>query len=116
MTARNSLNSFMVIASLIVLLSWAPAAHADGRDRMSLDSNWLFSLGGHDGAASTSFDDSGWRQLNLPHDWSIEGTYDENNPAGVAGGFLPTGTGWYRKHLERQPGRHVTSGKLFSKK
>lgn len=35
----------------------------------------------------------------MPHDWSIEGPFDEKNPAGGAGGFLPTGIGWYRKHF-----------------
>ncbi|HEY5444215.1 MAG TPA: glycoside hydrolase family 2 TIM barrel-domain containing protein, partial [Pyrinomonadaceae bacterium] len=42
-------------------------------------------------------DDSSWRKLNLPHDWSIEGEFAEKNPAGTGGGALPGGTGWYRK-------------------
>ncbi len=37
--------------------------------------------------------------LNVPHDWSIEGPFDEKNPTGGAGGFLPAGVGWYRKHF-----------------
>ena len=41
--------------------------------------------------------DSKWRQLNLPHDWSIEGSFSENAPAGTGGGALPGGLGWYRK-------------------
>ncbi len=105
MTGNKRLVSVIrvMVASLILLVSWLPAANADGRDRISLDRDWLFSLGDHEGAANSGFDDSGWRHLNLPHDWSIEGTYDEDNPAGVAGGFLPTGTGWYRKHLQWRP-------------
>jgi beta-galactosidase len=27
------------------------------------------------------FDDSGWRELNLPHDWAIEGDFDQSNPS-----------------------------------
>ncbi len=92
-----------VVASLILLVSWFPAAHGDGRDRISLDRDWAFAPGEQVGAAKADFEDSAWRQLHLPHDWSIEGTYDKDNPAGVAGGFLPTGTGWYRKHLEWRP-------------
>jgi beta-galactosidase len=48
-------------------------------------------------AKDQGFNDSQWRQLNLPHDWSIEGEFDEKNPAGTGGGALPGGTGWYRK-------------------
>ena len=38
-----------------------------------------------------------WQKLNVPHDWSIEGNFDKNNPAGSGGGYLPGGVGWYRK-------------------
>jgi beta-galactosidase len=45
-----------------------------------------------------SFDDSGWRKLNLPHDWGIEGPFDPKLPGST--GKLPwSGIGWYRKHL-----------------
>ncbi len=37
--------------------------------------------------------------MNVPHDWSIEGPFEEKNPAGGAGAFLPAGVGWYRKHF-----------------
>jgi beta-galactosidase len=38
-----------------------------------------------------------WRTLNLPHDWSIEGEFDEKSPAGYGGGSLNGGLGWYKK-------------------
>ena len=38
-----------------------------------------------------------WRNLNLPHDWSIEGSFDEKSPAGIGGGALTGGLGWYKK-------------------
>jgi predicted GH43/DUF377 family glycosyl hydrolase len=41
--------------------------------------------------------DSDWTTVDLPHDWSIEGPFAENNPGGIAEGALPTGRGWYRK-------------------
>ena len=50
------------------------------------DANWSFSK-----------DSSQWRTLDLPHDWSIEGTFSKDAPAGNDGGYLPTGKGWYRK-------------------
>ena len=53
-----------------------------------LDANWQFSN-----------DSSQWRRVDLPHDWSIEGAFDKDAPAGNDGGYLPTGKGWYRKAL-----------------
>jgi beta-galactosidase len=59
--------------------------------------DWRFLLGDIPLAYEVSFNHNGWRKLGLPHDWSIEGTFDEKNPAGVGGGALPGGIGWYRK-------------------
>ena len=55
--------------------------------KVSFNDRWQFKLG----------DNSQWRQLNLPHDWSIEGQFSEKHPAGTGGGALPGGLGWYRK-------------------
>jgi beta-galactosidase len=52
------------------------------------------------GAEGAQFDDSGWRAVALPHDWSIEGPYAQDAAAGGPGGYLPTGVGWYRKRFE----------------
>ena len=35
----------------------------------------------------------------MPHDWSIEGPFDQNAPTLGNGGYLPAGVGWYRKHF-----------------
>ncbi len=43
------------------------------RIRESFDWGWRFSRGDFPGAHMTEFSDSGWRALDLPHDWSIEG-------------------------------------------
>jgi beta-galactosidase len=67
------------------------------RLRESGDFDWRFSKGDVTGAEQPGFNDSSWRKLNLPHDWSIEGPFDEKAPTGGPGGFLPTGVGWYRK-------------------
>ena len=63
----------------------------------SFNSNWKFYLGNTTNAQDPAFDDTDWRSLNLPHDWSMEGKFDKNNPAGTGGGALPGGLGWYRK-------------------
>lgn len=58
---------------------------------------WKFILSDEDDAFSPEFADSTWRDLNLPHDWSIEGTYSPDLASGT--GYLPGGIGWYRKHF-----------------
>ena len=67
------------------------------RQTSNFDHDWRFHLGDVAGAQAPAFADSGWRTLDLPHDWSIEGEFSEQNHAGVAGGALPGGVGWYRK-------------------
>jgi beta-galactosidase len=63
------------------------------------DTAWRFLKADAPGAEAPAFDDASWRSLNLPHDWSIEGPFDQKNPTGGAGAFLPGGVGWYRKHF-----------------
>lgn len=67
--------------------------------RANFDNHWRFHLGDVPEAKEVAFDDASWRLLNLPHDWSIEGTFNKDNPAGVGGGALPGGIGWYRKEF-----------------
>ena len=68
--------------------------------RDSFDFGWKFFKGDAPGGAQLpGFADSGWREIDLPHDWSIEGPFAENEPAGSTGGYLPTGIAWYRKHF-----------------
>ncbi len=64
---------------------------------LPFNSDWRFRLKDDVGYASADFDDSSWRTVDVPHDWSIEGAYDRSNPSGPQGGFMPCGTGWYRK-------------------
>lgn len=67
------------------------------RIRESFNAGWSFLQQDVAGGESVEFDHSSWRVLDLPHDWSIEGPFDVNNPSGAQGAYLPTGTGWYRK-------------------
>lgn len=45
---------------------------ASPRLEKSFDEGWLFHRGDVSGAEAVPFDDSSWRSLDLPHDWSIE--------------------------------------------
>lgn len=67
------------------------------RNKTDFNSGWLFALGDHPDAHVSSFSDSEWANVQLPHDWSIEGKIDKDNPSGHFGGFYPGGVGYYRK-------------------
>lgn len=67
------------------------------RTTTPFDGDWRFLKADAPGAEQVSFDDSTWRKLDVPHDWSIEGPFAQTNRTGGAGGFLPSGVGWYRK-------------------
>lgn len=70
------------------------------RSRESFNDNWKFHPGDITGGEKPGFTDTEWRVLDVPHDWSIEGKFDINNPATPGGGALPGGIAWYRKSFE----------------
>lgn len=86
---RSLLVSFL---SMCIFLS----LHGE-RKTIPMDLQWRFALGANPTASQPNFDDSSWRMLNVPHDWSIEGRYNRHNKTGRGGGYLPSGEGWYRK-------------------
>lgn len=67
---------------------------AEDRSR-DFDFGWKFHLGEADGAEAKNYDDSGWKDVSLPHDYSIEQAYTKS--AQGESGYLPGGIGWYRK-------------------
>jgi beta-galactosidase len=87
-----------VFPSLDGFVAAMPNAAAP-RIRESFDLAWKFRKGDVPGAQSPNVSESDWRALDLPHDWSIEGPFDEKEPSSGTGGYLPTGIGWYRKHF-----------------
>lgn len=87
---------YSVLVMMVVGLISAQA-QINPRKVELFNSDWKFYLGDDKEAKNETYNDSQWRQLTLPHDWSIEGAFNENNPTGQAGGGLPAGIGWYRK-------------------
>ena len=67
------------------------------RGTYDFDAGWRFALADPAGAAEPAYDDSAWRRVTVPHDWSIE-LNPSAGPATTAGtGFYPGGVGWYRR-------------------
>lgn len=85
------------------------AFNSRARTVVDFDFDWLFSKGDFPSAAMAAFDDSSWRPVNVPHDWSIEGPFSPDFASGT--GYVPGGIGWYRKHFKldaAQRGKSVT--------
>ncbi len=120
----------LILRSLLLLLTAAlPLNGAEpAHERLSFDQGWLFHQGdipfpevkGHQpsyqnakagaasGAAAQGFDDTAWREVDLPHDWASESPIDKD--ANLAQGFRNRGFGWYRQHFQVDPsdrGKHL---------
>ncbi len=103
----------------------------------SFDEGWRFLRGDAIGAEAPGFDDSNWRRLDLPHDWSIEDLTPTSDAAGEGtvwvGGNTPTrigpfdvalsggqestgwvvgGTGWYRKRFRMHASSEKTQAEI----
>ena len=89
--------------AVVWLLAASMSAGAQGRRTIDFDRGWKFHLGDVANGQDAALNDSAWRTLDLPHDWSIEGEFSARNPAGASGGALPGGVGWYRKEFAVAP-------------
>ena len=102
---------FFFMFSFIFGLFFCACSQKDPNHRSTdFTEDWKFHLGDEPLASSVNFDDAAWRTLNLPHDWSIEGTFSREHPARAGGGALPGGVGWYRKTFVVPPS---DNGKCF---
>jgi beta-galactosidase len=90
---RTILLATLLLAPIFVIAEPQP------RQIQQFTTDWRFLQSDAPGAESPTFDDSAWKPVTLPHDWSIAGPVDENAPSRAAGGFFPTGIGWYRRTL-----------------
>lgn len=102
--------------------AWAsPAGRAAVRRTVELRDGWRFALvnpggitdptGAYEGAAEPGYDDSAWRQVAAPHDWSIEQTPTTEHGTTSGTGFFPGGLGWYRNAFTLPP---ALAGKRIS--
>ncbi len=84
---------------LLILVVWLNVSYLnaspDVRTQILFNDNWKFCLNDKAEYCSSNFDDSMWRTLSLPHDWSVEGQFSKDNSGRNA--WLPGGKAWYRK-------------------
>ncbi|TFH35797.1 MAG: glycoside hydrolase family 2 protein [Bacteroidia bacterium] len=72
------------------------------RETTLLDKGWKFYKGASESAYLEDFDDSGWREVTVPHDWAIGEPFIKDGDANT--GKLPwKGEGWYRKTISMDP-------------
>ena len=91
-------NRLFLFCSFILLACFSVQAQVSFGEAKKFNENWLFSLSDDSLGASASYDDSKWRKLDLPHDWSVEGQLSPSLASCT--GYLPGGIGWYRKHFQ----------------
>ncbi len=105
--------SLCVLAVLVSSVT-SPGARTEIRigeeRRISFNDGWRFFKGEAEGAEQPGFADSSWREIQLPHDWAIEGPFDRKyNPH--CGGLPFYGVAWYRKTFalpENSKGRYFS--------
>ena len=87
-----------------------PAEISTSGRMTSFDEGWLFLKDTISGVESPGFDDSRWRHVSVPHDWSVEdlpgqngvdiiGPFDKSAIDKGSSGYMTGGIGWYRKHF-----------------
>lgn len=89
----------LLIILWVCLIQFAVAAQ-DSR-AILFNLGWKFHKGDVKGGNIPAFDDTAWRSISLPHDWSIEGPFSNEWASGT--GYLPGGIGWYRKTFKLDP-------------
>ncbi|MCR5130318.1 MAG: DUF4982 domain-containing protein [Prevotella sp.] len=91
---------FVVVLALSAMQATAQVSFGQPE---RFNEQWLFNLESTDATTSkttpaeVAFEDTRWRRLNLPHDWSVEGVMSPHLASCT--GYLPGGIGWYRKHF-----------------
>ena len=65
--------------------------------KINWNADWLFHYHDEPGADYMGWDDGAWQKVTLPHDWAVAFPFDRAHSSGT--GYLPGGTGWYRKHF-----------------
>jgi hypothetical protein len=88
----------ILVFSILLIMPLIVKGQASFGKAELINDGWLFRLKDEADACKPDFKDNSWRKLDLPHDWSIEGTLSPTLASCT--GYLPGGIAWYRKKLE----------------
>lgn len=122
------MKKFWTLVCCMLPFTFSAQEHVTEPVKLSLDEGWRFHEGdipfpeikGHGasyanakagrswGAAAPGYDDSDWRELDLPHDWAVEQPF--NPDANLSQGYRDRGYGWYRRTFQVSP---EDKGKYF---
>jgi beta-galactosidase len=94
---------------MFLLFAYLANAQSTSREKYLFNFGWKFHYGDERGLFQRWIDESQWEDVQLPHDASVSKAFSRENST-VANGWLPHGTGWYRKHFtldENSRGRKV---------
>ena len=113
---KLTIGIFSVFAIINVLLTGCSGGHTPSTVRHNhiLTDGWKFSKNENGDASQTNFNDSGWEEVSVPHDWAIYGPFDKkwdmqkvaivqngeteaSEKTGRTGALPHIGSGWYRK-------------------
>lgn len=89
--------SAIIVFVAMMLSSSSLRAQVSFGNAGKFNDGWLFKLADDSAFMQPSYDDAEWRELILPHDWSVEGQLSPTLASCT--GYLPGGIGWYRKHF-----------------
>ncbi|MCA9259469.1 MAG: hypothetical protein KDA61_09730 [Planctomycetales bacterium] len=98
-----SLFVLRLCVSALIASSPLLCLRCQARSPLAFDADWQFALDDAGGETPPELPASNWDTLDLPHDWSIAQFRSADAPAGGAGGYFPTGVGWYRKRFTPPP-------------
>ena len=82
------------LTCLLILFSSLVATTLHGSEKLPLDEGWQFQQA--EGMSNTPPPATGWKEVQIPHDWSWEAGPKENYIQAANGGYRTGGIGWYQ--------------------
>lgn len=95
------MNTRVYILLLILLIHLHLLGQASFGESTKINDSWSFKNKDINDEFNQKSSEEGWRTVNLPHDWSVEGIHSPNLASCT--GYLPGGIGWYKKSLSISP-------------
>lgn len=97
MMITMNIRRFLIVVLAVLLAAVSVDAQITFGNSEKINDGWRFCLNPGEDCSAPGFDDSSWRKLDLPHDWSVE--FPISKELASCTGYLPGGIGWYRKTL-----------------